>query len=157
MRSFTLCKTVQLDADALCPSALQNSASGQSETRASMTIAANKIANSNKPDNSAVFGAHDAHWDGRPPLRRIRLIEVRDVPSRIAGLLFGRYQFACDLPPDRISGMQKNAAFEVRGGKIFNGRVTFSTRTMRGTETSVVRTGRNSSAANGAMQKCTYS
>ncbi|MFN5523726.1 ABC transporter substrate-binding protein, partial [Bradyrhizobium sp.] len=44
--------------------------------------------------------------------------------SRINGLLSGEYQFACDIPPDQIAGIEKNAAFEVQGGTILNHRLT---------------------------------
>ena len=36
----------------------------------------------------------------------------------------GEYQFACDIPPDQIAGIEKNAAFEVQGGTILNHRLT---------------------------------
>ncbi|MCO4052826.1 MAG: ABC transporter substrate-binding protein [Bosea sp.] len=77
-----------------------------------------------RPDNSLTLEAHDEYWGGRPPLRRIRFVEVPEVPSRIAGLLSGQYQFACDIPPDQISDIEKNAAFEVQGGTILNHRLT---------------------------------
>ncbi|WP_284179861.1 ABC transporter substrate-binding protein [Rhabdaerophilum sp. SD176] len=79
-----------------------------------------------RPDNMLVLEAHDEYWGGRPPIKRIRFIEVPEVPSRIAGLLSGQYQFACDIPPDQISQIEKNAAFEVQGGTILNHRlITF--------------------------------
>ena len=77
-----------------------------------------------RPDNSLTLEAHDEYWGGRPPIRRIRFVEVPEVPSRIAGLLSGQYQFACDIPPDQISDIEKNAAFEVQGGTILNHRLT---------------------------------
>jgi peptide/nickel transport system substrate-binding protein len=77
-----------------------------------------------RPDNSLILEAHDEYWGGRPPIRRIRFVEVPEVPSRIAGLLSGQYQFACDIPPDQISDIEKNAAFEVQGGIILNHRLT---------------------------------
>ncbi|MCX7323566.1 MAG: ABC transporter substrate-binding protein [Hyphomicrobiales bacterium] len=77
-----------------------------------------------RPDNSLTLEAHEEYWGGRPPLRRIRFVEVPEVPSRIAGLLSGQYQFACDIPPDQISDIEKNAAFEVQGGTILNHRLT---------------------------------
>ncbi len=77
-----------------------------------------------RPDNSLTLEAHDDYWGGRPPLKRIRFVEVPEVPSRIAGLLSGQYQFACDIPPDQISDIEKNAGFEVQGGTILNHRLT---------------------------------
>jgi hypothetical protein len=61
---------------------------------------------------------------GRPPLKRIRFVEVPEVASRINGLLSGEYQLACDIPPDQIASIEKNAAFEVQGGTILNHRLT---------------------------------
>jgi peptide/nickel transport system substrate-binding protein len=77
-----------------------------------------------RPDNMLVLEAHDEYWGGRPPIRRIRFVEVPEVPSRIAGLISGQYQFACDIPPDQIADIERNAAFEVRGGTILNHRLT---------------------------------
>lgn len=77
-----------------------------------------------RPDNSLTLEAHDEYWGGRPPLKRIRFVEVAEVPSRIAGLLSGQYQFACDIPPDQISDIEKNPGFEVQGGTILNHRLT---------------------------------
>jgi peptide/nickel transport system substrate-binding protein len=77
-----------------------------------------------KPDTYLIYVAHDDYWGGRPPLKQIRFVEVPEVASRINGLLSGEYQFACDIPPDQISGIEKNAAFEVQGGTIPNHRET---------------------------------
>jgi peptide/nickel transport system substrate-binding protein len=77
-----------------------------------------------KPDTYLVYEAHDEYWGGRPPLKQIRFVEVPEVASRVNGLLSGEYQFACDIPPDQISGIEKNAAFEVQGGTITNHRLT---------------------------------
>jgi peptide/nickel transport system substrate-binding protein len=77
-----------------------------------------------RPDNMLVLEAHDEYWGGRPPIKRIRFIEVPEVPSRVAGLISGQYQFACDIPPDQISDIERNAAFEVLGGTILNHRLT---------------------------------
>jgi peptide/nickel transport system substrate-binding protein len=77
-----------------------------------------------KPDNMLVLEAHDEYWGGRPPVKRIRFVEVPEVPSRIAGLQSGQYQFACDIPPDQISQIEGNATFEVQGGTILNHRLT---------------------------------
>jgi peptide/nickel transport system substrate-binding protein len=77
-----------------------------------------------KPDNMLVLEAHDEYWGGRPPVKRIRFVEVPEVPSRVAGLQSGQYQFACDIPPDQISQIESNAAFEVLGGTVLNHRLT---------------------------------
>ncbi|MBB3612304.1 ABC transporter substrate-binding protein [Rhizobium sp. BK602] len=77
-----------------------------------------------KPDTYLIYVAHDDYWGGRPPLKQIRFVEVPEVASRINGLLSGEYQFACDIPPDQIAGIEKNAAFEVQGGIIPNHRET---------------------------------
>ncbi|MGL5114075.1 MAG: ABC transporter substrate-binding protein, partial [Beijerinckiaceae bacterium] len=76
-----------------------------------------------RPDHSLTLEAHDEYWGGRPPVKRIRFVEVPEVPSRIAGLLSGQYQFACDIPPDQIAEIEKNAAFDVQGGTILNHRL----------------------------------
>lgn len=77
-----------------------------------------------KPDSYLVLESHDAYWGGRPPLKSIRLVEVPEVSSRINGLLAGEYHFACDIPPDQISSVERNPAFEVLGGTILNHRLT---------------------------------
>ncbi|MDB5522350.1 MAG: extracellular solute-binding protein family 5 [Rhizobium sp.] len=77
-----------------------------------------------KPDNSLLYVAHDEYWGGRPPLKQIRFVEVPEVASRINGLLSGQYDFACDIPPDQIAGIEQNAAFEVQGGTIQNYRIS---------------------------------
>ncbi|QWG18907.1 ABC transporter substrate-binding protein [Bradyrhizobium sediminis] len=77
-----------------------------------------------RPDVSLTLESHDEYWGGRPPLKRIRFVEVPEVASRINGLLSGEYQFACDITPDQIAPIEKNAAFEVQGGTILNHRLT---------------------------------
>jgi peptide/nickel transport system substrate-binding protein len=77
-----------------------------------------------RPDNMLVLEAHDEYWGGRPPIKRIRFVEVPEVASRIAGLISGQYQLACDIPPDQISDIERDAAFEVVGGTILNHRLT---------------------------------
>ena len=77
-----------------------------------------------RADHSLTLVAHDEYWGGRPPLRQIRFVEVPEVASRVNGLLSGEYQFACDIPPDQITGIERNAAFEVVGGTIPNHRLT---------------------------------
>ena len=77
-----------------------------------------------KPDQSLVLEAHDAYWGGRPPAREVRFVVVPEISSRVNGLLAGQYDFACDLPPDQIPGVERNPAFEVVGGLIGNHRLT---------------------------------
>jgi peptide/nickel transport system substrate-binding protein len=77
-----------------------------------------------RPDVSLTLEAHDEYWGGRPPIKRIRFVEVPEVSSRVNGLVSGQYQLACDIPPDQIAGIEKNAAFEVQGGTIMNHRLT---------------------------------
>ncbi len=77
-----------------------------------------------KPDNMLIMDAHDDYWGGRPPIRTLRLVEVPEVSSRVNGLLSGEFQFACDIPPDQIRDIERNAAFEVQGGTIPNHRIT---------------------------------
>ncbi len=75
-------------------------------------------------DSSLTLDAHDEYWGGRPPVKTLRLVEVPEVSSRVAGLLSGEFQFACDIPPDQIRDIERNAAFEVQGGTIPNHRLT---------------------------------
>ncbi len=77
-----------------------------------------------KPDAYLILEAHDEYWGGRPPLKRIRFAEVPEVASRVNGLLSGEYQFACDIPPDQIPGIEKAGPFDVQGGTILNHRLT---------------------------------
>jgi len=77
-----------------------------------------------KPDTMLIMDAHDEYWGGRPPIKTLRLVEVPEVSSRVNGLLAGEFQFACDIPPDQIRDIEKNAAFEVQGGTIPNHRIT---------------------------------
>jgi peptide/nickel transport system substrate-binding protein len=77
-----------------------------------------------RADSMLVLEAHDEYWGGRPPLRRLRFVEVPETASRINGLLSGEYQFACDIPPDQIAAIERNARFEVQGGTILNHRLT---------------------------------
>lgn len=76
------------------------------------------------PDVELLLEAHDAYWGGRPPLKSVRFVEAPEVASRVNGLLSGEYQFACDIPPDLISDIERNDAFEVQGGTILNHRLT---------------------------------
>jgi len=76
------------------------------------------------PDQLLVLDAHDDYWGGRPPLKSVRLVVVPEVASRINGLLAGQFDFACDVPPDQIPGIEKNPKFEVLGSPIVNHRLT---------------------------------
>jgi peptide/nickel transport system substrate-binding protein len=77
-----------------------------------------------KPDQELILDAHDEYWGGRPPLKTVRIVVVPEVASRINGLLSGQFDFVCDMPPDQIAGIEKNAKFEVKGGLIDNHRLT---------------------------------
>lgn len=76
------------------------------------------------PDTSLTLVAHDEYWGGVPPVKQIRFVAVTEVAARIAGLLSGEYQFACDIPPDQIGAIEANKAFEVQGGTVLNHRLT---------------------------------
>lgn len=75
-------------------------------------------------DQSLLLDAHDDYWGGRPPLKSVKLVAVPEVASRINGLLAGQFDFICDVPPDQIPGIEKNAKFEVLGSPIVNHRIT---------------------------------
>jgi len=77
-----------------------------------------------RPDQMLVLDAHDEYWGGRPPIKRIRFLEVPEVSARINALRSGEVQFACDIPPDQIPGIESNAAYEVQGGTILNHRLS---------------------------------
>ncbi|KAA2212906.1 ABC transporter substrate-binding protein [Teichococcus oryzae] len=77
-----------------------------------------------RPDQLLVLEAHDEYWGGRPPLKRIRFIEVPEVPARINMLRSGEVQFACDIPPDQIGAIEGDTKYEVQGGTILNHRIS---------------------------------
>ncbi|WP_458093935.1 ABC transporter substrate-binding protein [Roseomonas sp. WA12] len=77
-----------------------------------------------RPDHSLTLAAHDEYWGGRPPLRQIRFLEIPEVSARINALRTGEVQFACDIPPDQISGIERDRAYEVQGGTILNHRIS---------------------------------
>jgi peptide/nickel transport system substrate-binding protein len=77
-----------------------------------------------RPDQSLTLVAHDEYWGGRPPLKQIRFVEVPEVSARINMLRSGEAQFACDLPPDQIEGIESDRNFEVQGGTILNHRIS---------------------------------
>jgi peptide/nickel transport system substrate-binding protein len=77
-----------------------------------------------RPDQSLTLDAFDEYWGGRPPVRRLRFVEVPEVASRINMLLTGEADFACDMPPDQIATVERSARHEVVGGTIMNHRLT---------------------------------
>jgi len=76
-----------------------------------------------RPDVALTLEAHDEYWGGRPPLRRIRLVEVPEVSGRVNGLFSGEFDFACDIPPDMVAVVERNPRFEVLGSPINNIRI----------------------------------
>lgn len=76
-----------------------------------------------RPDVSLTLVAHDEYWGGRPPLAKIRFLEVPEVASRVNGLMSGEYDFACDLPPDQLDAVRNTAGLEVQGSTILNHRI----------------------------------
>jgi peptide/nickel transport system substrate-binding protein len=77
-----------------------------------------------RPDQSLTLVAHDAYWGGRPPLKRIRFVEVPEISSRINMLASGEAEFACDVPPDLIAEAEANPRQQVVGGLIMNMRLS---------------------------------
>jgi peptide/nickel transport system substrate-binding protein len=76
-----------------------------------------------RPDTSLTLEAHDEYWGGRPPVRRIRYVEVPEVSARVNGLFSGEFDFACDIPPDQVATVERNARFEVLGSPVNNVRI----------------------------------
>lgn len=76
-----------------------------------------------RADNVLVLEAHDEYWGGRPPAREVRFHELPEINARVNGLLTGEFDFACDLPPDQIPGVERNARYHVVGGLIGNHRI----------------------------------
>jgi len=76
-----------------------------------------------KPDSVLTLDSHDEYWGGRPPLRSVRFLEIPETASRIAALQSGEVQFATDIPPDQIAGIEKDAKLEVQGGLVLNHRI----------------------------------
>lgn len=76
-----------------------------------------------KPDSSLILDAHDDYWGGRPPARSVRFVEVPEASSRIAGLQSGEFDFACDIPPDQISQIERDPKLVVQGGLVLNHRI----------------------------------
>ncbi len=77
-----------------------------------------------KPDVELVMESFDEYWGGRPPIKRLRFVEVPDVSQRVNGLRAGDFDFACDMPPDQISAIEQNPKLDVAGGPIMNIRLT---------------------------------
>lgn len=92
-----------------------------------------------KPDQSLTLLAHDDYWGGRPPLKSIRFVEVPETSSRINGLRSGEYDFACDIPPDQISEIERDPRHEVLGGLIANHRLTVFDKTHPQLENPLIR------------------
>jgi len=79
-----------------------------------------------RADHHLLLEAHDDYWGGRPPIARIRFLEVPEVAARVAMLQSGECEFACDIPPDQIVEVERNPRHEVVGGLIANNRmITF--------------------------------
>ncbi len=76
-----------------------------------------------RPDSSLTFEAHDAYWGGRPPARRVRVLEMPEVSSRVNALFAGEVDFITDMPPDQIPLIERNPRFEVLGSPINNIRI----------------------------------
>ncbi len=76
-----------------------------------------------KADTHLILEAFDDYWGGRPPLKQIRFVVVPEVSSRVNGLVSGQYDFACDIPPDQIAGIERNPRYHVVGGTITNHRL----------------------------------
>nr|WP_252806410.1 ABC transporter substrate-binding protein [Rhizobium sp. L1K21] len=74
-------------------------------------------------DNILELEAFDDYWGGKPPIKKLRFVVVPEVASRVNGLLSGEYDFITDVPPDQISLIEKEKAFEVTGGPIGNHRL----------------------------------
>jgi peptide/nickel transport system substrate-binding protein len=82
-----------------------------------------------RPDVSLTLEAHDVYWGGRPPIRRIRYVEVPEVSARVNGLFSGEFDFACDIPPDQVAVVERNSRFEVLGSPVNNIRIVTFDRT----------------------------
>jgi peptide/nickel transport system substrate-binding protein len=76
-----------------------------------------------RADQVLVLEAFDDYWGGRPPIREVRFHVVPEITGRVNGLMSGEFDFACDLPPDQIPGVERNPRFEVVGGLIGNHRL----------------------------------
>ena len=70
-----------------------------------------------KPDVELVLEAFDDYWGGRPPIKRLRFVEVPEVASRVNGLRAGDFDFACDLPPDQIVAVEASPSWKWSAGR----------------------------------------
>ncbi len=77
-----------------------------------------------RPNQDLLLVAHDDYWGGGPPLKSVRFVEIPDVAARVNALRAGDADFACDMPPDQIGEIERDARLEVRGGRINNIRLT---------------------------------
>jgi peptide/nickel transport system substrate-binding protein len=77
-----------------------------------------------KPDVELLLEAFDDYWGGRPPIRRLRFVEVPEVSARVNGLRARDFDFACDIPPDQIASIEASPRHHVVGGPIMNIRLT---------------------------------
>lgn len=77
-----------------------------------------------RPDQMLEMEAFDDHWQGRPPIARLRFAEVPEVASRINMIRSGEAEFACDVPPDQIAAIEAGGEHVVVGGPINNTRYT---------------------------------
>jgi peptide/nickel transport system substrate-binding protein len=77
-----------------------------------------------RPDQLLVLDAFDDYWGGRPPVRRLRFLEVPETASRINMLVTGEADFACDIPPDQVATVERSPRHQVVGGTIMNHRLT---------------------------------
>ena len=75
-----------------------------------------------KPETHLILDAFDDYWDGLPPIKTIKFVEVPELASRMNGLATGEYDFACDITPDQIAGIESDPRFNVVGGPVLNQR-----------------------------------
>ncbi|CAN1558727.1 DdpA ABC-type dipeptide transport system, periplasmic component [Rhabdaerophilaceae bacterium] len=75
-----------------------------------------------RPDQVLEMEAFDSHWQGKPPISKLRFLEVPESASRLNMLFSGAAQFASDISPDQIGAVEANPRFEVVGGPINNTR-----------------------------------
>jgi peptide/nickel transport system substrate-binding protein len=75
-----------------------------------------------RPDQLLEMEAFDDHWQGRPPVGKLRFAEVPEGSSRLNMLFSGAADFATDISPDQINAVNSNPKFEIVGGPINNSR-----------------------------------
>src|SRR3546814_20609452 len=59
--------------------------------RAPVTTGPYKV-RSFSPDQELILDAHEDYWGGRPPLKRVRLVVVPEIASRVNGLFSGQFE-----------------------------------------------------------------